>query len=120
MAIIKVNEFLDTAMCVRDAEILKGRIMPYIESNESVLLDFKGVIHFTSLFFNTSLCSILFKIGQEKYDNLVTVFNLPDYAKDSYENCYEETIDNPFEGLSEYELRELGHKLLNIDDEEDD
>lgn len=37
-------------MCVRDAEILKGRIMPYIESNESVLLDFKGVIHFTSLF----------------------------------------------------------------------
>ena len=30
MAIIKVNEFLDTAMCVRDAEILKGRIMPYI------------------------------------------------------------------------------------------
>lgn len=47
-------------------------------------------------------------------------FNLPDYAKDSYEDCYEETIDNPFEGLSEYELRELGHKLLNIDDEEDD
>ena len=94
--------------------------MPYIESNESVLLDFKGVIHFTSLFFNTNLCSILFKIGQEKYDNLVTVFNLPDYAKDSYEDCYEETIDNPFEGLSEYELWELGHKLLNIDDEEDD
>ena len=91
-------------MCVRDAEILKGRIMPYIESNESVLLDFKGVIHFTSLFSNTSLCSILFKIIQEKYDNLVTVFNLPDYAKDSYEDCYEETIDNPFEGLSEYEL----------------
>lgn len=26
-------------MCVRDAEILKGRIMPYIESNESVLLE---------------------------------------------------------------------------------
>lgn len=25
MAIIKVNEFLDTAMCVRDAEILKGK-----------------------------------------------------------------------------------------------
>lgn len=114
MAIIKVNEFLDTAFDMEDAEILKNRIMPYIESNESVLLDFKGVIHFTPLFFNTSLCSVLFKIGQEKYDNLVTVFNLPDYAKDSYEDCYEETIDSPFEGLSESELRELGHKLLNI------
>lgn len=115
MAIIKVNEFLDTAFDMEDAEILKDKIMPYIESNESVLLDFKGVIHFTPLFFNTSLCSILFKIGQEKYDNLVTVFNLPDYAKDSYEDCYEETIDSPFEGLSEPELRELGHELLNID-----
>lgn len=118
MAIIKVNEFLETAFDMEDAEILKEKIIPYIESNESVLLDFKGVIHFTSLFFNTSLCSILFKIGQEKYDNLVTVFNLPDYAKDSYEDCYEETIDNPFEGLSEYELRELGYKLLNIDEED--
>ena len=115
MAIIKVNEFLDTAFDMEDAEILKDRIMSYIESNESVLLDFKGVIHFTPLFFNTSLCSVLFKIGQEKYDNLVTVFNLPDYAKDSYEDCYEETIDSPFEGLSESELGELGHKLLNID-----
>lgn len=115
MAIIKVNEFLDTAFDMEDAEILKDEVMPYIESDESVLLDFKGVIHFTSLFFNTSLCSILFKIGQEKYDNLVTVFNLPDYAKDSYEDCYEETIENPFEGLNKSELRELGHKLLNID-----
>ena len=115
MAIIKVNEFLDTAFDMEDAKILKEKIMPYIESNESVLLDFKGVIHFTSLFFNTSLCSVLFKIGQEKYDNLVTVFNLPDYAKDFYEDCYEETIDNPFEELSESELRELGHKLLNAD-----
>lgn len=93
MAIIKVNEFLDTAFEMEDAEILKDKIMPYIESNESVLLDFKGVIHFTSLFFNTSLCSILLKIGQEKYNNLVTVFNLPDYAKDSYEDCYEKTIE---------------------------
>ena len=118
MAIIKVNEFLDTALDMEDAEILKGRIMTYIKSNESVLLDFKGVTYFTSLFFNTSLCSILFKIGQEKYDNLVTVFNLPDYAKDFYEDCYKDTIDNPFEGLSESELRELGHKLLNIDEED--
>ena len=115
MTTIKVNEFLNTAMCVIDAEILKEKIMPYIESDESVLLNFKEVEHFTPLFFNTSLCSILFDIGKEKYDNLITVFNLPNYAKDSYEDCYEDTIDNPFEGLSESELRELGHKLLNID-----
>lgn len=115
MTTIKVNEFLNTAMCVRDAEILKEKIIPYVEYGESVLLDFSGITHFTSLFFNTSLCSILFDIGKEKYDNLITVFNLPNYAKDSYENCYEDTIDNPFEGLSESELRELGHKLLNID-----
>lgn len=50
MAIIKVNEFLDTAFDMEDAEILKDKVMPYIESDESVLLDFKGVIHFTSLF----------------------------------------------------------------------
>lgn len=115
MTTIKVNEFLNTAMCVRDAEILKEKIIPYVEYGESVLLDFSGITHFTSLFFNTSLCSILFDIGKEKYDNLITVFNLPNYAKDSYEDCYEDTIDNPFEGLSESELRELGHKLLNID-----
>lgn len=115
MTTIKVNEFLNTAMCVRDAEILKEKIIPYVEYGESVLLDFSGITHFTSLFFNTSLCSILFYIGKEKYDNLITVFNLPNYAKDSYEDCYEDTIDNPFEGLSESELRELGHKLLNID-----
>lgn len=115
MTTIKVNEFLNTAMCVRDAEILKEKIIPYVEYGESVLLDFSGITHFTSLFFNTSLCSILFDIGKEKYDSLITVLNLPDYAKNSYEDCYEETIDNPFEGLSESELRELGHKLLNID-----
>lgn len=115
MTTIKVNEFLNTAMCVRDAEILKEKIIPYVEYGESVLLDFSGITHFTSLFFNTSLCSILFDIGKEKYDNLITVFNLPNYAKDSYEDCYEDTIDNPFEGLSESELRELSHKLLNID-----
>lgn len=102
-------------MCVRDAEILKEKIIPYVEYGESVLLDFSGITHFTSLFFNTSLCSILFDIGKEKYDSLITVLNLPDYAKNSYEDCYEETIDNLFEGLSESELRELGHKLLNID-----
>ena len=118
MAIIKVNEFLETAFDMEDAEILKEKIMPYIESDEHVLLDFNGVEHFTPLFFNTSLCSILFDIGKEKYDNLITVFNLPDYAKDSYEDCYEETIDNPFDGLNKYELRELGYKLLNIDEED--
>ena len=118
MAIIKVNEFLNTAMCVRDAEILKEKIIPYVEYGESVLLDFSGITHFTSLFFNTSLCSILFDIGKEKYDSLITVLNLPDYAKNSYEDCYEETIDNPFDGLNKYELRELRYKLLNIDEED--
>ena len=118
MTTIKVNEFLETAFDMEDAEILKEKIMPYIESDKHVLLDFKGVEQFTPLFFNTSLCSILFDIGKEKYDNLITVFNLPDYAKDSYEGCYEETIDNPFEGLNKYELRELGYKLLNIDEED--
>ena len=43
MAIIKVNEFLETASDMEDAEILKEKIMPYIESDESVLLDFKEV-----------------------------------------------------------------------------
>ena len=119
MAIIKVNEFLETAFDMEDAEILKEKIMPYLESNEPVLLDFKGVEHFTPLFFNTGLCSILFDIGKEKYNNLITVFNLPDYAKNSYEECYEDTIDSPFEGLNKYELRELGYKLLNIDEEDD-
>ncbi|WP_303767071.1 STAS-like domain-containing protein [Anaerobutyricum hallii] len=118
MTTIKVNEFLNTAMCVRDAEILKEKIIPYVEYGESVLLDFSGITHFTSLFFNTSLCSILFDIGKEKYDSLITVLNLPDYAKNSYEDCYEETIDNPFDGLNKYELRELGYKLLNIDEED--
>lgn len=50
MAIIKVNEFLETAFDMEDAEILKEKIMPYIESDEHVLLDFKVVEHFTPLF----------------------------------------------------------------------
>lgn len=118
MTTIRVNEFLKTALCMRDADLLKEKLMPYVESGESVILDFSGVKHFTPLFFNTSLCSILFDIGKDKYDKLFTIISLPDYAKDSYEECYEDTVDNPFKRLSDKEKRELSRKLLNIDEED--
>lgn len=119
MTTIKVNTFLDTAFDMEDGKILKEKLMPYIESGESVIVDFNGVEHFTPLFFNTSLCPILFDIGKNKYDSLFIIINLPDYARNSYEICYEDTIDNPFKGLNDKEKRELSRKLLNIDEEDD-
>lgn len=99
MTTIKVNEFLDTAFDMEDAEILKEKLMPYIESEESVIVDFSGVEHFTSLFFNTGLCDIMYDLGQEKYDELIMVINLPDYAENSYKACYKDIIDDPFKDL---------------------
>lgn len=115
MTTIKVNEFLETAFDMEDAEILKEKIMPYLESNEPVLLDFKGVEHFTSLFFSIGLCDIMYDLGQEKYDKLVILLNLPDYAKNSYKACYQDIANDPFKDLNKYEIKELSNRLFDVD-----
>lgn len=116
---INVCDITKGAMTIQQAKLLKEKLDHYISLNKSIILDFSQVEHFSALFFNHSVCKILYEIGKEKYDTLIHIINLPEHAAGLYQLCYNDVIDNPFENLTKKEIQELSNKLLNTGEEDD-
>lgn len=97
MAIIKVNEFLNTAFGYKDAEILNSAIDKCLDKSEyPLIIDFSGITDYSILFFNLSLCTYIVRFGKNEYDRLFTIQNLSDTGGIAYNVCYNNTANNPY------------------------
>ena len=97
MAIIKVNEFLNTAFGYKDAEILNSAIDKCLDKSEyPLIIDFSGITDYSILFFNLSLCTYIVRFGKNEYDRLFIIQNLSDTGGIAYNVCYNNTANNPY------------------------
>ena len=97
MAIIKVNEFLNTAFGYKDAEILNSVIDKCLDKSEyPLIIDFSEITGYSILFFNLSLCTYIVRFGKNEYDRLFIIQNLSDTGGIAYNACYNNTANNPY------------------------
>lgn len=97
MAIIKVNEFLNTAFGYKDAEILNSAIDKCLDKSEyPLIIDFSGITDYSILFFNLSLCTYIVRFEKNEYDRLFMIQNLSDTGGIAYNACYNNTANNPY------------------------
>ena len=118
MAIIKVNEFLNTAFGYKDAEILNSVIDKCLDKSEyPLIIDFSGITDYSILFFNLSLCTYIVKFGKNEYDRLFIIQNLSDTGGIAYNACYNNTANNPY-SKNQFASKRV-KTLYRIWDEED-
>ena len=118
MAIIKVNEFLNTAFRYKDAEILNSAIDKCLDKSEyPLIIDFSGITDYFILFFNLSLCTYIVRFGKNEYDRLFIIQNLSDTGDIAYNTCYNNTANNPY-SKNPFALKRV-KTLYRIWDEED-
>ncbi|MCL1873388.1 MAG: STAS-like domain-containing protein [Clostridiales bacterium] len=81
---IHVEDYIETAFSVDDAEIIKKVIEQTIAANDKVVLDFTGITFFTTLFFSSAVTYYVFELGAEKYDQKFQVVGLTKVGQTAY------------------------------------
>lgn len=101
--LIKMKELSSTAFDAEDANLLKVEIEKALAQEEKITIDFDGITHYTTLFFNFSLLPYAKQFGKHKYDNIFTIINLSDFGKEIYSWFYEDAVEHPVKYTSEQE-----------------
>jgi len=92
MRTINVADFLQSAFSNDQAEMLKDKIQDELKNDDKIILDFKGITKFTTLFFNFSTGYFLSTLGREKYDHIFQVINLNELGQSTYNHSYNNCI----------------------------
>lgn len=106
MKTIIVRELFTSAFAESKALILRAEIQKLLDQGESVILDFDGILKYTTLFFNFSTGFFVSLLGPEIYNEKVSLKGLSTLGESTYKNSYENAIEkyNP----------DMQNEILNI------
>lgn len=80
-----INEVGDSCVTKIDGKEIYDLIKKFILLNEKIILDFSGVLYFSSSFFYNSVGKLIVEFGKEKVDELLIINHLNDDGKRSLE-----------------------------------
>ena len=90
---IRVIDYINSGYSEEDATTLIPVIDKALETDLLVSVDFTGVQYFTTLFFSLSLTRLIGELGEEGYRSRISVENLSDSGKETYEHAFEYAIE---------------------------
>ena len=108
---IKAKEFIKTGFSVDDAETLKKEINPLFESNKRVVIDFVGIVIYTTLFFNFLFGPYIMKTGPNKFKKKIVLINLSQLGLASYQISYENAATKRKKTPHHTTLRDIGYNV---------
>ena len=80
----------EKAITLEAGKKLRDEILKLLETQEScVILDFKDVKQFTTMFFNASIAYLVSYLGPDRVINQLVINNLSDLGKKSYQRSYD-------------------------------
>lgn len=89
MKTIKVNEIISSAFSQQKALVLREKIEEYLKQEDRIVLDFKGITKFTTLFFNFSTGYYISLLRPEEYNKKIELINLSELGNSVYQSSYE-------------------------------
>lgn len=90
---IKATDFIKTGFSADDAIKISGEIEAALNSGEKVVVDFKGVTIFTTLFFNNAFTKYILKIGPDAYKQKFELKNLSDLGETTYQHSFDNAVN---------------------------
>lgn len=108
---IKANEFIKTGFSVEDAETLKGKLQPLFEQEKRVVIDFDGIVIYTTLFFNFLFGPYIMKIGPEKFKKKIILINLSQIGLASYQISYQNAAKKWNKTPRHVTFRDIGYNI---------
>lgn len=84
MAYIMISSFTSEAASKTKGIVFRGILETLIKNSETIVVDFKGISHFASPFFNNSFASLAIVYGFNTIEN-IEVKNLSETGKITYE-----------------------------------
>lgn len=103
---IKAVDYIKTAFSADDAEKLDKVIMPLIDGNEKITVDFSKIAIFTTLFFNNVFAKHILKMGIDGYNSKFELINLSELGKTTYNHSYNNAVNYYKLSSPEKEVRE--------------
>lgn len=105
MVNICVNDFLPSAFSNDQAELLKQKINEVVNKEDKIILDFKGITKFTTLFFNFSTGYFINQLGKEAYDKKFELKNLNTLGESTYIHSYNNSVRDEVSGSDEIKAK---------------
>lgn len=86
--IIKVNDYIESAFSIEDAEKLNqiiGNAIKNYDDDEIIELDFSRLTYFTTLFFNHAVTQFVNELTLEVYKEKIKIKNISDIGQSAYD-----------------------------------
>lgn len=90
---IKAVDFIKTGFSADDATKLDAVIQPLVEKGEKIIVDFKDITIFTTLFFNNVFAKYILKIGPDAYKQKFELKNLSELGETTYQHSFENAVN---------------------------
>ncbi len=81
---IKIIDITEQAFSQEDAEKVNEVLYTFIDKENCIEIDFKGILTFTTSFFNHSFAKYFMKLGQIQYVEKFKITNLEDAGNVAY------------------------------------
>ena len=96
---IQLNNYISTAFVKEDIDAILPIIKKSLYLDEEVILDFKNIRFFTTLFANTLLTNILEHMSLEEFKRRYKFINLTEYGEYLIWKCLDHCYDYYASGL---------------------
>lgn len=111
---IKAIDFIKTGFSADDAVKLDAAIQPLVQNGENVVVDFKDITIFTTLFFNNVFAKYILQIGPDAYQRRFELQNLSELGKTTYKHSFDNAVD--YYNLSEDKQKRQTEIVENPDE----
>ena len=90
---IKSLDFIKTGFSADDATKLDAVIQPLVKNGERIIVDFKDITIFTTLFFNNVFAKYILQIGPDAYKQMFELKNLSELGETTYQHSFENAVN---------------------------
>lgn len=90
---IKAVDFIKTGFSADDATKLDAVIEPLVKNSGKIIVDFKGITIFTTLFFNNVFAKYILQIGPDAYNQKFELKNLSELGATTYQHSFENAVN---------------------------
>lgn len=90
---IRAIDFIKTGFSAADATKLDAVIQPLVQNGENIVVDFKDIAIFTTLFFNNVFAKYILQIGPDDYKQRFELQNLSELGETTYQHSFDNAVN---------------------------
>ena len=110
MVEIKVKNYISRGFSENDAKAISPILDECLKTkNSKIIIDFKDVKYFTTLFFNLALTRYLENMSVEEYESKIEIKNLSEVGLETYSHSYDNAVE--YYSLSPKEKEERENRI---------